>query len=138
MTVLALLTWSLGYYLVWYRIVSGAVMCCGSFCAFCLAIALSVLLQFSLASSIFFEKGVKRQEIFVYPFEDSFKSFHKKQYSPRLVLDQKSDCNFNIAYWLKQQSACSHVAPNRRHYRDPETFALTSFDCLLSTDSANA
>jgi len=37
---------------------------------------------------------VKQQAIFVYPF----KSFQKKQYSPRFVLDQKSGCNLDIEY----------------------------------------
>jgi hypothetical protein len=44
------------------------------FVLFRLAIALSVLLQFSLVSSNFLEKGVKQQEIFAYPFEDSVMS----------------------------------------------------------------
>jgi hypothetical protein len=49
---------------------------------------------------------VKQQAIFIYPFEASFRSFHKKQYSPLYVLDQKSDCNFDIESWLKQWSTC--------------------------------
>jgi hypothetical protein len=75
---------------------------------FLLAIALSVLLQLMASDDTFviFKLFVKwelsnKQYVFILSKPHS-KASIKKQYSPRFVLDQKSGCNFDIEYWLKQ------------------------------------
>jgi len=89
---------------------------------------------------------VKQQAIFVYPFEASFKSFHKKTIFSSLCTTSKIWLQFWYRILIEKIVNMYHDTPTRTHYRDPESaslcsinmsvFALIPFYSVLSRHSA--
>jgi hypothetical protein len=94
----------------------------------------------------FRQMRVKQQAICVYPFEASFKSFHKKAIFSSLCTRSKVWLQFWYRILTETIVNMYHDKPTRTHYRDPEyaslwsinlsVFVLTPICSLLSRHSA--